>query len=84
MFATWESACDQMSNEYDAGLAIGFFPAGIFPAELFPAGIFSARAFPRRNFPPPGLFPVYPEIDILFFKCIFPNAYWYMNIYYRL
>ena len=79
MFATWESACDQMSNEYDAGLAIGFFPAGIFSARAFPR-----RTFPRRNFPPPGGFPAYPEIDILFFKCIFPNAYWYMNIYYRL
>ena len=58
--------------------ALGFFPAGIFPGGLFLPDFLPPGLFPA------GLFPAYPEIDILFFKCIFPNAYWYMNIYYRL
>ena len=53
--------------------ALGFSP----PPE------FSLPDFSPPEFSPPGLFPAYPEIDILFFKCIFHNAYWYMNIYYR-
>ena len=61
----------------------------IFPRRNFPRRTSSCRNFPRPgfsppDFSPPGLFPAYREIDNLFFKCIFPNAYGYMNIYYRL